>query len=130
MKGWVRGWLTTGGKAQTGGSISSSADFSIVFTAESQSSLKDFIGGSAFGGLDIEVQAGLHACAAGGVAGSMDASIHASLSSWVAGPHCPLEADLKASVEFWLQGTLGAGVQAAGSGSAYEYSSLGGQIAR
>ncbi|PVH67516.1 hypothetical protein DL98DRAFT_294717 [Cadophora sp. DSE1049] len=129
MKSWVQGWLAVGAKAEVGASIGSSADSSIVLTAESQSSLKGFIGGSVFAGLDIELQAGLRVCEAGGVAGSVGASIQASLLSWVSGPHCPLDAGLKASLGLWLQGTLGAGVQAAESSSAYGYSTVGGKIA-
>lgn len=129
MKDWVQGWLTVGVKASVGGLTGGSADLSIVLTPASCSSLEAFIGGSVFAGLDLDVQVGLHTSAVGGVAGSLDAGIHASLSSWAALSSCPLDAGLKASLGLWLNSTLGAGVQAAGSASAYGYSSVAGQIA-
>lgn len=140
MKRWVSDWLTVGGKGSisggasgsagksTGGSISDSAGFSVVLTSGSISNIQVFIGGSAFAGLDVSVQAGLHACAAGGVAGAMDLSIQVSLSSWLASPTCPLDSGLKASVGFWLKGIVGAGVQSAGS-PGFPYIATGNSIA-
>jgi hypothetical protein len=133
LKASIGGWLTAGGNATVGGSgsgsIGAGADLTVVLASGSISGLSAFIGGSAFGSLDVGVQAGLHACAAGGVAGSLSASIHASLSSWISGTSCPLDDDLKASLGLWLEGTLGAGVEAAGSVSAYGYSTVGATIA-
>jgi hypothetical protein len=127
MKGLVKGWLTAGGKGSAGGKVGGPPDFSVVLTSGSLSSLHSFIGGSAFGGLDVSVQAGLHACAAGGVAGSLDLSIHASLSSWISSLHCPLDAGLKAAIGLWLQGSVGTGVQAAGTAT-FPYVTVGSHI--
>lgn len=143
LKASIEGWLTEGGSASTsligsakvsgssGGALSSvngGADFTVVMTASEISSLEAFIGGSLFGGLSAELQGGLRACAAGGVSGSLSASMHAGLTAWIAESSCPLSAGLKASMGFWLNGSLGAGVEAVGSLTAFPYATASAAI--
>jgi hypothetical protein len=135
MKAAVQGWLSMGAKGSisgstggsTGGAVGNSAGFTLVLTPAMTANLQVFIGGSAFMGLDMSIQTALHSCAAGGVAGSMDLSIQASMAAWLVSPSCSLDAGLKAAMGFWLHGTMGAGVQAAGTVT-LPYVAVGGTI--
>ncbi|KAJ6045325.1 uncharacterized protein N7446_012189 [Penicillium canescens] len=61
-------------------------------------------------GLDIDVKAGLNACAAGGIVTSLTADVKASLLAWINGSNCDLSAELKVSVLAWINGHHGHGL--------------------
>ncbi|KAJ6114538.1 hypothetical protein N7486_000316 [Penicillium sp. IBT 16267x] len=91
----------------------SEMESTLILSASAQTSLTAFI--SANVDLDVEVRAGLHLCAAGGIIGSLGADIKASLLAWVQGADCGLSATLKASVLAWIKGEAGADLVAVGS---------------
>ncbi|KAJ6086389.1 hypothetical protein N7499_004302 [Penicillium canescens] len=86
----------------------SSLESVLVLSASLQSSLSAWI--EAAVGLDIDVKAGLNACAAGGIVTSMTADVKASLLAWINGSNCDLSAELKVSVLAWINGHHGHGL--------------------
>ncbi|KAJ6026944.1 hypothetical protein N7499_005048 [Penicillium canescens] len=86
----------------------SSLESALVLSASLQSSLSAWI--EAAVGLDVDVKAGLNACAAGGVVTSLTADVKASLLAWINGSNCDLSAELKVSVLAWINGHHGHGL--------------------
>ncbi|OGE54311.1 hypothetical protein PENARI_c006G09601 [Penicillium arizonense] len=86
----------------------SSLESALVLSASLQSSLSAWI--EAAVGLDVDVKAGLYACAAGGVVTSLTADVKASLLAWINGSNCDLSAELKVSVLAWINGHHGHGL--------------------
>lgn len=54
--------------------------------------------------LDVEIEAGLKVCAAGGVVDSLSVEIKSALLVWVNSSECTLEDSLKFSIIAWLEG--------------------------
>ncbi|KAJ6037908.1 hypothetical protein N7460_007679 [Penicillium canescens] len=79
-----------------------------IFGASSLDPLSAWI--EAAVGLDIDVKAGLNACAAGGIVTSLTADVKASLLAWINGSNCDLSAELKVSVLAWINGHHGHGL--------------------
>ncbi|KAJ5555897.1 hypothetical protein N7513_003539 [Penicillium frequentans] len=94
----------------------------LVLSASAQISLTTFI--SAHVDLDVDIKAGLHLCAAGGVVGSLGADIKASLLAWIEGSDCGLDMTLKAPVLAWVKGESGTDLVAIGSISTDALTSL------
>lgn len=65
-----------------------------------QAKLKAFLHAAAH--LSVNIKAGLHACAAGGLVTGVSADVKAELLAWVKGAKCTLSAELKAAVLVWL----------------------------
>ncbi|KAJ5766590.1 uncharacterized protein N7511_004206 [Penicillium nucicola] len=86
----------------------SSLESALVLSASFQSSLSAWI--EAAVGLDVNVKAGLHACAAGGVVASLTADVKAGLLAWINGSKCDLSAELKVAVLAWINGHHGHGL--------------------
>jgi hypothetical protein len=97
----------------------------VVLSRSYQTKLSNFCGDSAFEGLDFPIQAGLKACASGGVAGSLDTSIQSAVSGFIKSKSCPLDSDLSASIGFWLSGQTGKGCESGTPPDAYGYISAG-----
>ncbi|KAJ5752699.1 hypothetical protein N7520_009616 [Penicillium odoratum] len=100
----------------------SELESTLVLSASAQVSLSTFI--SAHVDLDVDVKAGLHLCASGGIVGSLGADIKASLLAWVQGSDCGLDVALKASVLAWINGEAGTDLVAIGSLSTDALTSL------
>ncbi|KAJ5306458.1 hypothetical protein N7508_005473 [Penicillium antarcticum] len=86
----------------------SSLESALVLSASFQSSLSAWI--EAAVGLDVDVKAGLHACAAGGVVASLSADVKAGLLAWINGSSCDLSAELKVAILAWINGHHGHGL--------------------
>ncbi|KFZ25134.1 hypothetical protein V502_00385 [Pseudogymnoascus sp. VKM F-4520 (FW-2644)] len=132
----VQGWCSTGsgigigigsdsGHGEGRGSIHGRGGANVVLGGSDQQSLTKFCSGPLFGGLDMHIQAGLKACAAGGVAGSLDSSIKVALSGFIKGSSCPLDSGVKSSIAFWLSGETSGGCEEGTSTDAYGYISGG-----
>lgn len=100
----------------------SDLEASLVLSGHLQTSLTSFLHATV--GLDVNVKAGLKACAAGGLVGSLHADVKAGLLSWLNGKDCSLDVDLKAAVLAWVNGKSHSGLVAAGHLSADALSAI------
>ncbi|KFY50776.1 hypothetical protein V496_09163 [Pseudogymnoascus sp. VKM F-4515 (FW-2607)] len=130
----IQDWCLTGSEIEIGsdsghgeerGSIHVQVGANVVLSDSDQQSLTKFCSGAVFNELDMHIQAGLTACAVGGVAGSLNSSIQVALSSFISGSSCPLNSGLKSSISFWLSGETSGGCEKGTSTDAYEYISSG-----
>ncbi|KAJ6116449.1 hypothetical protein N7512_006174 [Penicillium capsulatum] len=97
---------------------------SLVLKADLQAKLNAKIAAAAE--LDVNVKAGLHACAAGGLVTGLSAEVKAGLVAWLKTDACVkvLGLDLKAAIEAWVNAKVHVGLVAAGSISADALSAI------
>lgn len=105
--------------------IHGDAGLNVVLTGAHHQSLEAFVSTSVFLGLDLDVQVGLQAVVAGGVAGSLSASVQLALSAFVSVSTCPLDIEVAASILLWLSGSVSATVVEGTSIDAYAYINAG-----
>jgi hypothetical protein len=91
------------------------AEVGAILDAAAEALLSAFLSGSDADDLDADIKAGLHLCAAGGIAASLTEEVKDALEAWLSEPDCSLEAALKGSVLAWLKGNIGGSVVAIGN---------------
>lgn len=125
----VKAWLSvgTGITLPSTPSAPSNPDpsTSYVLAHPTQLELLAWIDTAVFASLDVSIQASLLVCASGGISASLDVTALAALTAYISGPNCELPETLQASVELWLSGHAGVGLEVGTAVDAHAYVNLG-----